>query len=199
MAIWGRAMRLTMLVAAAALAGAAIASACGSSSSNDNERQRFAAGSIDDLAARVQQDEMLNAGSRVSALPIARLDTTLQGGKIDGKYVPTLAHADPRAGAHGLDVRSVAAAAQKLHDDAVTLFQALDAGDDAATSQGRCRRPLHEDWHMFTPRVGDVVAKALPADAGGPRANASSGVASGPDPDPRRQCRRDTSRSQRGS
>jgi hypothetical protein len=165
MAIWGRVMRFSMLVAAAALAGAAIASACGSSSSNNNSTGSPQAAS-DDLAARVQQDEMLNAWVTISALPIHALDESLQGGTIDTKYVPTL-RTLIRVLALTNWTSDVAPVTQKYHDDAVALFKALNAGETADQVKD-LSAALHEDSHSFGPTVGNAVAKSLPADAGGP-------------------------------
>jgi hypothetical protein len=161
MAIRGRAMRLTMLAAAAALAGAAIASACGSSSNSGVSQD-----SLDQLTARVQRDEMLNAWIAVSNLPVHDLDSTLQGGKIDGKYVPAL-RTLIRVLALTDFSSDIKPAAQKLHDDAVSLLQALNAGQDAATV-APLSAAVHTDSDKFNPALGDVVAKDLPADAGGP-------------------------------
>lgn len=163
MAIWGRAMRFTMLIAAAVLAGAAIASACGSGSSSSGVSQQ----SLDQLTARVQQDEMVNAWIAVSNIPIHDLDTTLQGGKIDGKYVPAL-RTLIRVLALTDFSPDIKPAAQQLHDDAVTLFQALNSGEDAATV-APLSATVHAESDKFNPELGDVVAKALPVDAGGPR------------------------------
>jgi hypothetical protein len=166
-------MRFTMIAAVAALAGAAIASACGSSSSNNNSTGSPQAAS-DDLSARVQQDEMLNAWVTVSALPIHDLDTTLQGGKIDGKYVPTL-RTLIRVLALTNWTSDVAPVTQKYHDDAVALFKALNQGQTADQAKD-LSAALHEDSHSFGPTVGNAIARNLPADAGGPEPTKAPGT-----------------------
>ena len=96
--------------------------------------------SIDDLTTRVQRDEMLNAWIAIAALPVHDLDTTLQGGKIDGKYVPTLRTLIRELALTEFSP-SIKPAAQQLHDDAVTLYQlrtfiaAVDEGSFSAAGR----------------------------------------------------------------
>lgn len=173
MAIWGRTMRLTMLVAVAALAGAAIVSACGSSS-NDNNHSAGGSpqASNDDLTARLQQDELLYAWLALAANSPHEYDTSLQNGTIDSKYVPTL-RTFIRVSALTPWPDSLKADATKFHDDAVTLYQGLNAGKTADELKD-ASMAVHEDWHTFTPEVGNQAAKSLPADAGGPEASHDS-------------------------
>jgi hypothetical protein len=142
------------------------AAACGGSSSNAGASSTAAQSSIDALTARVQRDEMLNAWIAASAIPIHDQDTIVQGGKIDGKYVPAL-RTLIRVLALTDFSPAVKPAAQQLHDDAVALLQALDAGKDAATV-GPMSAKVHAESDKFNPALGSEVAKDLPVDAGGP-------------------------------
>jgi hypothetical protein len=172
MAIAGRVMRLSMLVAVAVLAGAAIASACGSSSNNDNNPGASPQASNDDLTARLQQDELLYSWLALSANSPHEYDTSLQNGTIDSHYLPTV-RTFIRVLALTPWPDNLKADAQKFHDDAVTLYQGLNAGKTADELKD-ASMAVHEDWHAFTPAVGNEAAKSLPADAGGPEASHSS-------------------------
>ncbi len=156
-----------MTIAAILSIAAVFAAACGSSTKNTDSSGAASPQSTDaTTTARFQRDEMLNAWLTVSNLPIHDLDTTLQGGKIDGKFVPTLrtlirvlALTDWSA-----DVKPTTT---KMHEDAVTLLQALDAGKppDAVKDLSAA---LHDDSHAFGTIIGNAIAKDLPANAGGP-------------------------------
>ena len=159
-----------VLLAAAVLLAVA-AAACGG---NDAKSESSASqASIDTLAARVQQNEMLNAVIVISGLPEHEMDTAAQGGKIDNKYVPT-ARMLVRMTALTDWTPELASGAQKLHDSSLALLQALDAGKDVGTIKPLSQK-AHEDWHMFTDEAWDVVTKSLPADAGGPRPTPTPG------------------------
>ncbi len=174
-------LRTGALVSAAALLVAIAAAACG----NDNAKSESSASqaSIGQLAARVQQDQMLNSLITLAGLPLHEMDSTAQGGKIDNKYVPT-ARTLVRVTALTDWNADLATQAQKLHDDSVKLLRALDAGADVATIKP-LSQAAHEDWHTFTEQAWGVVAKSLPADAGGPKATPehdSSGNSTPQDP-----------------
>lgn len=164
------------LVAAAALLLAAAAAAC---SDNDAKSQSSASqASIDQLTARVQRNEMLNAVIVITGLPEHEMDSALQGGKIDNKYVPT-ARMLVRLAALTDWTPDLAPGAQKMHDECLTLLTALDDGKDAGTIKP-LSQSCHEEWHMFTDEAWDVVTKGLPSDAGGPHATATPGGATTP-------------------
>jgi len=164
------------LALAAALSLAIAATACGGN--NAKSESSASQASIDQLAARVQQDEMLNAVIVISGLPEHEMDTSAQSGKIDNKYVPT-ARMLVRMTALTDWTSDIAPAAQKLHDSSLALLQALDAGNDVAAIKPLSQK-THEDWHMFTDAAWDVVTKSLPANAGGPRPTATPGSATTP-------------------
>lgn len=156
-----------LLAALPIMALAVLGSACSSSTKNANSSSSASQSSIDDLTARVQRHEMLNAWVIVSALPVHDLDDELQGGNIDGKYVPTL-RTLIRVLALTDWTSDLKPAMTKYHDDAVALLQALEAGKTADETKG-LSDALHEDAHGFSPAVGNVIAKDLPPNAGGPQ------------------------------
>jgi hypothetical protein len=164
------------LVLAAALLLAVAAAACGGNDATSESSASQA--SIDQLAARVQQNEMLNAVIVITGLPEHEMDGAAQGGKIDNKYVPT-ARMLVRMSALTDWTPDLAPGAKKLHDECLTLLTALDAGKDAAAIKP-LSQSCHEAWHMFTDEAWDVVAKSLPADAGGPRPTATPGASTTP-------------------
>jgi hypothetical protein len=156
------------MVIAAILAVAGIfPAACGGNSAKEAGSSSTASqASIDQLAARVQRDEMLHAWVAISNLPVHDLDVTLQGGKIDGKYVPTL-RTLIRLLALTEFIPAVQPAATQLHDDAVSLFTAMNSGQEPAKLQ-TMSMTVHNEFDKFAPALGNEVAKDLPADAGGP-------------------------------
>jgi len=168
-------MRILGVLLLAAFAGAAIfaGAACGGNSTKNADSSSTASQqSIDALNTQVQQDEVLNAWNAIQNLPIHDLDTSLQGGTIDGKFVPTLRTL----------IRELALTpwptdlqeeATTFHDMAVTLFKGLNAGQTADQLKD-ASTALHTEYHKFTPMAGDWAAKSLPADAGGPSASSAS-------------------------
>ena len=160
-----------LLVAALSLAIAATACGSGNAKSETSASQA----SIDQLAARVQQDEMLNAVIVISGLPEHEMDTTAQTGKIDNQYVPT-ARMLVRMTALTDWTSDIAPAARSLHDSSLALLQALDSGKDVDAIKPLSMK-AHEDWHMFTDAAWNVVTKSLPANAGGPRPTSTPGAA----------------------
>jgi hypothetical protein len=164
-----------LLMVVAAMLGLA-ATACGGN--NARSESSASQSSIDELAARVQQNQMLNAAITISGLPIHEMDTAAQGGKIDNKYVPT-ARMLVRVTALTDWVPDLAGDATKMHGDGVALLKALDAGKDIDAIKP-LSQAVHEDWHTFTDKVWNVVAKSLPADEGGPRPESTAGASASP-------------------
>ncbi|TAK55960.1 MAG: hypothetical protein EPO22_14040 [Dehalococcoidia bacterium] len=164
------------LVLTAVLVLAVAAAACGG---NDAKSESSASqASIDQLATRVQQNEVLNAVIVITGLPEHEMDSAAQGGKIDNKYVPT-ARMLARMTALTDWTPDLAPGAKKLHDSSLALLAALDEGKDVAAIKPLSQK-AHEDWHMFTDEAWDAVTKSLPADAGGPRPTATPGGAATP-------------------
>ena len=156
----------TAVVAALAIAGI-VTGACGGSTKNATSNSDASQASIDQLAARVQQDEMLNALVTIAGLPLHQMDESAQKGTIDNKYVPT-ARTLVRVTALTNWSEPLKADAAKMHDDAVTLLKGLDKGDDVSLIK-KLSQTAHEDWHLFIDDAWNVVAKDLAPDAGGPR------------------------------
>ena len=145
----------------------AAATACSSGTKTTTSDGSASQASIDQLAARVQQDEMLNALVTIAGLPLHQMDESAQKGTIDNKYVPT-ARTLIRVTALTNCSEPLKADAAKIHDDAVTLLKGLDSGDDVSLIK-KLSQTAHEDWHLFIDDAWNVVAKDLPPDAGGPR------------------------------
>ena len=144
----------------------------GGSTKNAASTSSASQASIDQLAARVQQDEMLNALVTIADLPLHQMDESAQNGKIDNKYVPT-ARTLVRVVALTDWAAPLKPGAQEMHDNTVALLHALEAGSDVAQVKP-LSRAAHEDWHTFIDAAWNVVAKDLPPDAGGPKAKPDS-------------------------
>ena len=158
------AMLIAAILATLAFAGAA---ACSGGTKNATSDSSASQDSIDELAARVQQDEMLNGLLTIAGLPLHQMDESAQKGAIDNKYVPTT-RTLVRVTALTNWSEPLKADAAKMHDHAVTLLKGLDNGDDVSLIM-KPSQTVHEDWHLFIDDAWKVVAKDLPADAGGPR------------------------------
>lgn len=159
-------LKTGVFLAAASVLLVIVAASCGGN--NAKSESSTSQASIDQLAARVQQNQMMDSLITIAGLPLHEMDSTAQGGKIDNKYVPT-ARMLVRVTALTEWSPELNTLAQKLHDDGVKLLQALDAGSDVATVKP-LSQAVHEEWHTFTDKAWSVVAKALPPDAGGPKA-----------------------------
>ena len=121
--------------------------------------------SVDTLSASLQLTDMKYAAITIAGLPLHEMDTSAQAGKIDGKYIPT-ARTLVRILALTDWTPELKDDAAKFHDAAVVLLKALDGGSiDAVKAASQA---VHEHWHMFPGAIWAVVAKDLPADAGGP-------------------------------
>lgn len=121
--------------------------------------------SVDNLSARLQQDEMLNALVTIEALKLHEIDDGVQAGKPDARAVP-----DVRKFVRVMALTDWAPElkeeARKVHDSGVQLLKALEDGDvEAAKAPSDA---AHEGFHDFADNAWNVVVKDLPADAGGP-------------------------------
>ena len=171
-------MKIFGILSLGALACGAIlvASACGGSTTDTAGGSSTASQqSLDTLTARVQRNEVLSAWNVLENLPVHDMDTELQSGKIDGKYVPVLRTA----------IRELALTdwppelqsdATKFHDDAVALFKAMNSGQTADQLKAQSSA-VHEDADGFPAKAGDWAAKSLPADAGGPESSGGASTA----------------------
>jgi hypothetical protein len=162
---------------------ASLAAACSSDAKRAVSSSSASQQSIDELTARVQRDEMLNAWVTISSMPLHDLDAELQGGKIDGKYVPTL-RTLIRLLALTAWPSELASFTNTMRDHAVALYKGLNNGEEASALKDRSAA-MHVDGDAFGATVGNVVGKDLPADAGGPGPKANtpaSGTASIPTP-----------------
>ena len=164
-----------MLVAIVSIAALFVASCGGTTAKQAASSTSASQGSIDDLATRVQRDEMLNAWVTISAMPLHDLDVSVQGGKIDGKYVPTL-RTLIRVLALTNWTGDLTQFTTKMRTDAVALYQALNAGKDPADVKD-LSAAMHKDGDASSGVVGDVIAKDLPSDAGGSQAKTTPAAA----------------------
>jgi hypothetical protein len=161
--------RFTHVVVAAALLAALAfgAAAC------DDEDAPPATGSsnasqesIDQLAARVQRNEMLFATIALSKLGLHAMDDALNADApaIDPSYSRNTREAVRLLALTNWDT-SVEEDAAAVHDHAVELLAALSEEDIAAA--GDAATALHEGEHDLSNDVWAIVAKDLPPDAGG--------------------------------
>ena len=168
-----------IVIAIVSLASIFVASCGGTTTTKEATSSTSASqASVDDLAARVQRDEMLNAWVTISAMPLHDLDVSLQSGKIEGKYVPTL-RTLIRLLALTNWTSELTQFTAKMRTDAVALYQALNAGKDPADVKD-LSTAVHKDGDAFSSVVGDVIARDLPADAGGPQPKATPSTAATP-------------------
>ena len=167
--------KFTRCFAFAIAAGLLVAAgaACSSSTKNADSSSNASQQSVDQLSARVQQDEMLNAWVTIQNMPLHTLDETLQGGTVDPTYVPTVRMLIRELALTNWtsDVQPVV---KKWHDDAVALLQALESGKDI-DSLKPLSSAVHEDGDTGKATLGNAAAKSLPADAGGPEPTPTPG------------------------
>ena len=153
-----------MIIATVLTAAAVVATACGSGMKTTTSDSSASQASIEQLAARVQRNEMLFAVVNLSALPLHDMDESLAAGKADGKFVPSTRSAVRLFALTDWDA-ALKDEAQILRGHAADLLKALDDGNvDAAKDPAH---QLHEGYHDFADRVWAIVAKDLPPDAGG--------------------------------
>jgi hypothetical protein len=160
-------IKFSLLGLAVALAAMIIGTACSGDSGTKPAvgSSNASQASVDTLSTSLQLTDMKYAAITIAGLPLHEMDTAAQSGKIDGKYIPT-ARTLVRVLALTDWTPGLKDDAAKFHDDAVTLLKALDGGTiDAVKAASQA---VHEQWHMFPGAVWAVVAKDLPADAGGP-------------------------------
>jgi hypothetical protein len=142
-----------------------IAAACGDDNNTASSSSNASQASVDDLSARLQQDEMLNALVTIEALKLHEIDDGIQAGKPDERAVP-----DVRKFVRVMALTNWTAdlkeEARKVHDSGVELLKALEDGDvDAAKGPSD---EAHEGFHDFADKAWNVVVKDLPPDEGGP-------------------------------
>jgi hypothetical protein len=159
-------LRRALLVAALFAIGGVMGVACSSDSKPETASGSSTASqaSIDDLTARVQRNEMMFAVFNLSALPLHAMDESIAGGTVESTYVPNARAAVRLLALTNWD-STLKAEAETLRGHAADLLKALDDGNiDAAKDPAH---ELHEGYHDFADKVWAVIAKDLPADAGG--------------------------------
>ncbi len=141
-----------------------VATACGSDTKNADSSSTASQASVEQLSARVQRNEMLFASVTLSSLPLHAMDESLAEGKAESTFVPTTRSAVRILALTDWDP-SLKAEADAVLGHAVDLLKALDEGDLAAAKDPA--HELHETYHDFADKIWAIVAKDLPADAGG--------------------------------
>lgn len=158
--------RRSVLAVAFLVVAAGMAAACSGDDTTKtaNGSSTASQASIETLSARVQRNEMLFAAVNIGALPLHDMDESIAAGNVDAKFVPMT-----RSAVRFLALTNwssdLKADADAVHAHAVDLLKALDDGNVAAATDPA--HELHEGWHEFLDRLWGVLAKDLPADAGG--------------------------------
>jgi hypothetical protein len=155
--------RATFIIAIVGVASI-LATACGSDTKNADSSSTASQASIEQLSARVQRNEMLFASVTLSSIPLHAIDESIAEGKAETTFVPTVRSVVRIFALTDWDA-SLKAEAEQIHGHAVDLLKALSDGDLAAAKDPS--RELHEGYHQFADKVWAIVAKDLPADAGG--------------------------------
>ena len=107
---------------------------------------------------------MLFASVSLASLPLHAMDESLAAGKAESTFVPAARSAVRIFALTDWDP-SLKTEAEQLRGNAVDLLKALNDGNlDAAKDPAH---QLHETYHDFSDKVWAIVAKDLPADAGG--------------------------------
>jgi hypothetical protein len=157
-------LRFKPVIAGLLIACLAVAAvACGD---DDAESQNNASqGAVDDIAARVQRNEMMVYVLTIGDAGLHGMDEGLgDSGVIEDNYVPNTRKA----------IRLLAltdwpdglrATADELRATAVELLRTLQDGDAEAAAP--LAAELHEGEHDFNAEVSEVLFGDLPADAGG--------------------------------
>ena len=159
-------LRRSLFIAAFVAIAGLIAAGCSSDNKTDTASgsSNASQASVDDLSARIQRNEMLFATFSLSALPLHAMDTSIASGTVESTYVPNARSAVRLLALTNWD-SSLKAEADTVRGHAVDLLKALDDGNiDAAKDPAH---ELHEGYHDFSDKVWAILAKDLPADAGG--------------------------------
>lgn len=164
MAIKRRAVLTAALFSALAL-GAATAACTDDEPDTAGGASSVSQASLDDLTARLQQDEMLYALVGIEDLKLHEIDDSVQAGTPLERAIPDVRKA-VRLMALTDWTTDLEADAQDVHDKLVSWLQALEDGDlEAAKSPST---EAHEGFHEFAESAWSVVVKDLPPDEGGP-------------------------------
>jgi len=167
--IWTR-----TLVAAIALPALVLTAAACSDDDNTAQSENTAAqASIDDLSARVQQNEMITATLALAGLPLHDIDESIAGGDVPSNAIPAMRTVIRMIGLTNWssDLQPDATA---IHDSAAALIVALESGDmDAAKEHAAA---VHEGAHDFTVAAWDALAPGTGADEHGDGTPAAEGT-----------------------
>lgn len=111
--------------------------------------------SIDELAARVQHNEMIVAVLEIEAMPLHEIHRAIGDGEVPSDAIPTM-RTLVRLTQITYWSSDLASAAAKLHDDALALIAALEDGD---LELGNERAgTVHEGGHQFVTDAWEILA-----------------------------------------
>lgn len=126
-------------------------------------------GSVDDLTARVQRNEMLFALVSIDGIELHDIDDSInKDATIGATFAPDVRKFVRLMALTNWDA-SIKSEAQDVHDTAVTLLKAIEDGNVEA-AKGPATE-THESAHDFTAKAWNIIVKDLPVDAGGPQAH----------------------------
>ena len=150
-----------------ALAIGVAASACSDDSTDTaSGTTTTSQGNVDELTARMQQNEMLFALVSIEDLRLHEIDDSIQAGSPLERAVP-----DVRKFVRIMALTNWAPELQEeadeVHDLGVAWMNALDEGDIEAAKGPSAE--AHEAFHEFAENAWNVVVKDLPPDEGGPQ------------------------------
>lgn len=144
-------------LAAALIAGAASfgAIACDDENGDGGNASGPTQQSIDELAARVQHNEMIVAVLEIESMPLHEIHLAIGDGKVPPDAIPTM-----RTVARLTQITywssDLATAAAKLHDDALALIAALEDGDLELGNE--LAGTVHEGGHQFVTDAWEILA-----------------------------------------
>ena len=144
-------------LAAALIAGAVSlgAVACGDDGGDSGNASGPTQQSIDELAARVQHNEMIVAVLEIGAMPLHEIHLAIGDGEVPSDAIPTM-RTLVRLTQITYWSADLAPAAAKLHDDALALIAAVEDGD---LELGNERAgTVHEGGHQFVTDAWEILA-----------------------------------------
>lgn len=160
----------TIIAAIALPALVLTAAACGDENDTAQSENTASQASIDEISARVQRNEILQALVTIDGLRLHEIDETLNeaDGAIDPTFVPrTRLFVRMQSLTSWPD--ELAAEGQSVLAAGVELLKALEDGD-AEAAKGPATA-VHEGSHEFNDQAWNVAVEGLPAGAGGPEAD----------------------------
>ncbi len=158
-------MKHALLIAALLSTLAVFGAACSDDDGPTAESSSTASqSSIDALAAKFASSEQRTSIISLDGLGLHAMSDSLAAGTIDTSFAPKTRLAIRLLALTDWDA-SLQADAKTVHDHAVDLLAAL--ADEDSPSAAEASELLHDTEHDFSESVWAILAKDLPADAGG--------------------------------